>query len=39
MTVGSAWADVVPAELLAEIEALAAQIIDGTVSAVYPRID
>lgn len=39
MTVGSAWIDVVPADLMAEIEALAAEIIAGTVSAVYPRID
>jgi basic membrane protein A len=37
MTVGSAWADQVPADLMAEIEALAAQIISGEVSAVYPR--
>jgi basic membrane protein A len=37
MTVGSAYLDQVPADLLAEIEALAAQIISGEVSAVYPR--
>ncbi len=37
MTVGSAWLDQVPADLLAEIEALAAQIISGEVSAVFPR--
>jgi basic membrane protein A len=39
MTVGSAWIDSVPASLMAEIEALAADIISGVVSAVYPRID
>ena len=37
MTVGSAWIDQVPADLMAEIEALAAQIISGEVSAAYPR--
>jgi len=37
MTVGSAWIDQVPADLMAEIEALAARIISGEVSAVYPR--
>jgi len=37
MTVGSAWIDKVPADLMAEIEALAAGIISGEVSAVYPR--
>jgi len=37
MTVGSAWIDQIPADLMAEIEALAAQIISGEVSAVYPR--
>jgi basic membrane protein A len=37
MTVGSAWADNVPADLLAEIEALAADIISGDVSAVFVR--
>jgi basic membrane protein A len=37
MTVGSAWLDKVPADLLAEIEALSAKIISGEVSAVYPR--
>ncbi len=37
MTVGADWIDLVPAELMAEIEALAAKIISGEVSAVYPR--
>ncbi len=37
MAVGSAWLDKVPADLLAEIEALAAKIVSGEVSAVYPR--
>jgi basic membrane protein A len=37
MTVGSAWIDNVPADLMAEIEALAADIISGDVSAVFPR--
>ena len=37
LAVGSAWADLVPADLLAEIDALALQIIAGEVSAVYPR--
>lgn len=35
--VGSEFVDVVPADLMAEIEALAAQIIAGEVSAAYPR--
>lgn len=37
MTVGSAWIDSIPADLMAEIEALAADIISGEVSAVFPR--
>ena len=37
MTVGSAWADQVSADLLAEIEALAADIVSGDVSAVFVR--
>jgi basic membrane protein A len=37
MTVGSAWADTIPADLMAEIEALAADIISGDVSAVFVR--
>jgi len=37
MTVGSEWIDSVPADLLAEIEELAAKIISGEVSAVFPR--
>jgi len=37
MDVGSAWMDKVPADLMAEIEALKAKIISGEVSAVYPR--
>jgi basic membrane protein A len=37
MTVGSAWADKVPADLLAEIDELAAKIVSGEVSAVYER--
>ncbi len=37
MDVGSAWIDKVPADLMAEIEALKAKIISGEVSAVFPR--
>ena len=37
MTVGSEWLDKVPADILAEIEALAAGIISGDISAVFPR--
>jgi basic membrane protein A len=37
MEVGSEWKDKVPADLLAEIEDLAAKIISGEVSAVYER--
>jgi len=37
MDVGSAWKDKVPADLMAEIEALKAKIISGEISAVYPR--
>ena len=37
MTVGSAWADQVPADLLAEIDALAADIIADPTLAVFPR--
>jgi len=37
MVVGSAWTDKVPADLMAEIEALGAKIVSGEVSAVYPR--
>jgi basic membrane protein A len=37
MDVGSYYLDKVPAELMAEIEALKAKIISGEVSAVYPR--
>jgi len=37
MAVGSAWLDQIPADLMAEIEALADDIIAGEVSAVFPR--
>jgi len=37
MTLGSAWIDLVPADLMAEVEALAADIVSGEVSAVFPR--
>jgi basic membrane protein A len=37
MDIGSAWIDKVPADLMAEIEALKAKIISGEVSAVFPR--
>jgi basic membrane protein A and related proteins len=37
MDVGSAWKDKVPADLMAEIEALKAKIISGEASAVFPR--
>jgi basic membrane protein A len=37
LAVGADWIDLVPAELMAEIDALAADIISGAVSAVYPR--
>ena len=37
MDPGSAWKDKIPADLMAEIEALKAKIISGEVSAVYPR--
>ncbi len=37
LAVGSEWIDLVPASLMAEIEALAADIISGAVSAAFPR--
>jgi basic membrane protein A len=37
LAVGADWLDAVPADLMAEIEALTAQIIAGEVSAAYPR--
>jgi basic membrane protein A len=37
MDLGSAWKDKVPADLMAEIEALKAKIVSGEVSAAYPR--
>jgi basic membrane protein A len=37
MQVGSQWIDKVPADLMTEINDLAAKIISGEVSAVYPR--
>jgi len=37
MDVGSEWIDKVPADLMAEINDLAAKIISGEVSAVFPR--
>jgi basic membrane protein A len=37
MAVGSAWIDSVPADLMAEINELAADIISGDVSAVFAR--
>ncbi len=37
MDVGSAWIDAIPADLMDEINDLAAKIISGEVSAVFPR--